>query len=432
MSVFCLTARRTASDFPIRERNGRSASTDHAILQRGGGCATARKAAARNFQRCDSGYLWRVSVRRSSLTVTSAALLIATLGGGCTFELGEVKDPVEVPCEEGFASCEGEPACSANLSTSPDHCGACGRSCQGGSCTNGRCPMQTLTTVGTLPYGIAIDDTHVYYTDRDEGVLRKLPKAGGAPEVLAMNQGEITFVAVDPGTEGFVYFTRNGLNGGVSKVPKNHGAVVTLASIPFGWELAIDETNVYFTTGGPENPPPGATGSLQRVAKTGGAAVRLAVTSAQPGSIALDDTSIYFNDKLGKTVNRLDKSGPSVPEEIANSQAAPDGIAIDGDKLFWTCFDGDTVVVLSRQTSQSRVLASLQESPNGIVAGGNFAYYSTYQGNTIGRVSADGGPPLILANVDTPIRLALDDQYVYFTGNGEETMGPHGVYRVPR
>lgn len=408
-------------------------STDHAILQRGGGYADARNGAARTLGGGESGYLWRVSVRRWPSAVAIAGLLVATFGGGCMFELGEVKDRVEVPCAEGFASCEGEPTCGTNLATSADHCGACGRSCLGGTCTNGRCPRQTLTTVGMLPYGIALDETHVYYTDRDGGVLRKMPKAGGPPVELATNQESITFVAVDPGTTGFVYFTRNGANGGVSKVPKAPGgSVVTLASIPWGWEIAIDETNVYFTTGGPENPPVALTGSLQRVPKTGGAATKLATMTTQPGSIALDADSIFFADKEGRTVSRLSKASPSAPELIATSQAGPDGIAIDGDNLFWTCYEGDTVVVSPKQPDAYTVLANRQVRPNGITAGGNFAYYSTYMGNTIGRVSANGGPPLILAEVDTPIRLALDEQYVYFTGNGEETDGPRGVYRVPR
>jgi hypothetical protein len=373
-----------------------------------------------------------VSVRRFPSAVALAGWLVATAGGGCMFELGSVKDPVEVTCEEGFGSCDGDLTCGTNLSTSPDHCGACGRSCLGATCTNGRCPRQTLTTVGSLPYGIALDETHVYYSDRDDGVLRKLPKDGGTPMALATNQAEITFVAVDPGPTGFVYFTRNGPNGGVSKVPKTGGSVTTLASVAWGWEIAIDETHVYFTTGGPENPPAGLTGSLQRVAKTGGAATRLATMTTQPGSIALDAESVYFADKEGQTVSRLDKSAPGAPELIAISQAGPDSIAIDGDNLFWTCFFGDTVVVSPKRPDAYVPIANAQESPNGITAGGNFAYYSTYRGNTIGRVSANGGPPLILADVDTPIRLALDEQYVYFTGNGEETMGPRGVYRVAR
>lgn len=348
------------------------------------------------------------------------------------FELGEVKDEVEASCPEGFGSCAGGPACGTNLSTSADHCGACGRSCLGGACTNGRCPVQTLTTVGTRPYGIAIDDTQVYYADRDEGILRQVPKEGGTPITRATGQTRISFVAADPGTSGFVYFTRNGANGGVSKVPKTGGAVVTLASAPWAWEIAIDDTYVYFTTGGPENPPLGATGTLQRVAKTGGAATRLATTSVEPGSIAIDERSIYFTDKGAQTVSRLDRLSPGTVEEISNLQAGPDDIAIDGENLFWTCYAADLVVKRPKNAPMNVALVLGEDSPNGIAAGGNFVYYSTYRGNTLARVSADGGPSLLLANVDTPIRLVLDDQYVYYTGNGEETDGPDGVYRVPR
>lgn len=351
------------------------------------------------------------------------------------FELGEVKDPVEATCPGGFDSCEGGPTCGTNLSTSADHCGACGRSCLGGACTNGRCPVQTLTSVGTRPYGIAIDDTQVYYADRDEGILRKLPKDGGPPVTLASSQTRISFVAADPGATGFIYFTRNSGDGGVSKVPKSGGPAVTLASAPWAWEIAIDESYVYFTTGGPENPPASASGSLQRVPKTGGAATRLATTSVEPGSIALDEDSIYFTDKLAQTVSRLDRASPSSVELISDSQAGPDDIAIEGENLFWTCYGADLVVKRPKNATSATMNVALvlgEGNPNGIAVGGNFVYYSTYRGNTLSRVSADGGPALLLAEVDTPIRLVLDDQYVYFTGNGEETDGPDGVFRVSR
>lgn len=349
------------------------------------------------------------------------------------FDLGEVKDPVEQVCPDGFGTCSSEgPVCATNLQTSADHCGACGRSCLGGPCSSGRCPLQTLTTAGVRPYGIAIDDEHVYFADRDEGTLRRMPKAGGTPVAIATGQSGISFVAADPGTTGFVYFTRDTADGTVAKVNKAGSTVTTLAQAPNAWELAIDQTHVYYTTRG--NPLPNdmlSDGTLQRVNKTGGAAQRLAATSGTPGSIALDDDSIYFTDKDAKTVNRLSKTAPQMPVVLAPYQPGPDGIALDGDNIFWGCFEGDTVMRLAKEETQPVVLATFQGNPNGITAGGNFAYYSTYRGGTVSRVSADGGEPLVLAAVNAPIRLALDESYVYFTGSGEE-MGAHGVYRVPR
>lgn len=378
-----------------------------------------------------------MSVRRWSFATALAALLVATFGSGCTFELGDVKEVIvepPPPCEGSFATCEpGGPTCATNLLTSPDHCGACGRSCLGATCTNGRCPVDSLTTAGARAYGIALDDTHLYYSDRDGGVLRKLTKDGSTePVVLAQNQSAITFVAVDPGGTGFVYFTRNGSDGGVSKVPKTPGgAVVTLASRPNAWEIAVDETHVYFTTRGP-NPMAMLPGTIERVPKTGGAAVQLASTSHEPGSVALDSEFVYYTDKYAETVNRIRKLSPSAPEEVSGSQPGPDGIAVDGDNLFWTCFGGDSVIKRAKQNGMNIALALEQDQPNGIAASGNFVYYSTYEGDTIGRVSVEGGPPLILAGAASPIRVAVDDQYVYYTASGEEDMVADGVFRVPK
>jgi sugar lactone lactonase YvrE len=208
--------------------------------------------------------------------------------------------------------------------------------------------------------------------------------------------------------------------------------VTTLAQAPNAWEIAIDQTHVYYTTRGNELPNGMLTdGTLQRVGKTGGAAQRLASTSGEPGSIALDEDSVYFTDKGAGTVTRIDKSAPLTPIGLAAYQPGPDGIALEGDNIFWACFNGDTVVRLPKQETRTVVLASGEGNPNSITVGGNFAYYSTYKGGSVSRVSASGGDVLLLAEVNAPIRMALDEAYLYFTGSGEE-MGAHGVYRVPR
>lgn len=91
-------------------------------------------------------------------------------------------------CTGGFATC-GD-AC-VTLSSDPDHCGSCGHSCQGGVCSNSKCQPLELAAGLTQARSLAVDATHVYWMDYNEGVgnVKRVPKAGGATQTLATNQG---------------------------------------------------------------------------------------------------------------------------------------------------------------------------------------------------------------------------------------------------
>ncbi|MBN1605356.1 MAG: SMP-30/gluconolactonase/LRE family protein [Polyangiaceae bacterium] len=353
------------------------------------------------------------------------ALVAAVAELGCSFKLDAVQgDPGE--CSAGFASCAGGATrCETDLRTTSAHCGACSHSCLGGACTDGRCQTALLGGATGRPYGIALDSEFVYFIDNTGGTVNKVAKSGDptSPLVLASGQIGVNLVAAEAELDGAVFFTLGGPDGGVSKVNKTPGPVTVVASVPDAWEIALDQTDVYFT----------AVGGLYRVPKTGGAPTRLATLSDNPGSVAIDGDTVYFNDKEAGTVNRLPKDGSStVAEVLANLQAMPDGIAVDQSNVYWTCYGGEAVARCSKQDASDRqTLASDQSRPNGIAADGAFVYYTAHDSGTVSRVSMTGGEPLLLARCDTPLRVALDESYTYFTASGRLNNAP-GVFRVPK
>jgi hypothetical protein len=58
--------------------------------------------------------------------------------------------------------------------------------------------LDTLATGQSSPFGLAIDDTFVYWTDTGAGAVRKVPKCGGGHStVLAQGQDDALGLQVD-------------------------------------------------------------------------------------------------------------------------------------------------------------------------------------------------------------------------------------------
>lgn len=92
--------------------------------------------------------------------------------------------------------------------------------------------------------GIAVDSTHVYWTNPDEDQVARRAKTGGAIELIAQAQDGARGVAVD---DTYVYWT-NYASGEVMRRGKTGGPVQTLAEGQAGALLiAVNSTHVYWT-----------------------------------------------------------------------------------------------------------------------------------------------------------------------------------------
>jgi len=66
-------------------------------------------------------------------------------------------------------------ACTADIATSPDNCGACGHSCGGGICDRGVCQPMVLPGISAAS-SISVDATRIYYSSSTK--LLACPKSG--------------------------------------------------------------------------------------------------------------------------------------------------------------------------------------------------------------------------------------------------------------
>lgn len=193
---------------------------------------------------------------------------------------------------------------------------------------------------------IAVDSTNVYWLGTLDGKVMKVPLAGGEPTTLATGEellslavdatsvyftmanledptrGSVMRVAIDGGTptrlaEGSypgdsgtlavdannVYFVAviDGTNDEVLSVPIAGGTVTTLASgVTWPGGIALDGTDLYWTSHGRPTDPAGVSGALAKVPLAGGPVVTLAHRLGNPRSIAVGDSSIFWAQDYGE------------------------------------------------------------------------------------------------------------------------------------
>lgn len=132
---------------------------------------------------------------RSSLLV--AGLVVCgceTFTGSRDVELDPsiVCDRGACVCREGLADCDGAGvACETDLLTRSEHCGACGHSCGGGTCREGRCePVAIFVSTSDRADDCAASGDHLYIPDREGMVIDVVLGGGASPATPAKGVGK--------------------------------------------------------------------------------------------------------------------------------------------------------------------------------------------------------------------------------------------------
>lgn len=261
----------------------------------------------------------------------------------------------------------------------------------------------------TVPTGLAVDDTHVYWTNMgsdnaSDGTVSRRPKSGGNIQIIATGQAHPERIAVDG---KYLFWTRLGENvGGLA-----------------GW------------TGG----------TIVRARKDGSSSPATVAPASWPTDLAIDREHIYFTEHRAATIRRVGKSGitSAVTLVSTNEPGFPTAIAVDDTHVYWTLGCGtaaDGVRALSKDAVASsncmsgpELLAEVHE-PRGLVATGTWLYYGEHghpsdQSSNLGageirRVWRNGGPAEIIAAERGQIsRVAADSRGVAWAETGADGPG---------
>ena len=295
-------------------------------------------------------------------------------------------------------------ACTADVSSDPDHCGACSHSCVGGRCVEGTCEAVELITFTDAPSRMAIGGAHVVWVDIRHNNVGHVTKNGSSPISYSAGFGPSNVAA----TATHVYWTvalGRPDDTFVKRLPFAGGSIELLATGVAAWELALDETRVYWSDRGAYSTHSAlhdgsdkqnwwetssgtslqvdaerlfwfSRGDVHSCPKTNCATETPMGLSLSVGGdvddtpLAVDETHVYIGDELG--LLRVDKySGLS---ETLSDEAAT-GLALRDDQVYFTVSSKGLVARIAKTGGEIDVIVADQSQPTDIRVDDDAVYW---------------------------------------------------------
>lgn len=186
--------------------------------------------------------------------------------------------------------------------------------------------VETLATVGTKPFDLAMDDDNIYWGD-EAGTIHQVSKHGGCPVVLATGQDEPTVTTSD----GAFVFWANLFDGAIRGAPVGGGPVVEVAKNQNGpFSIRVDATHVYWSNiaGNVE-----FEASVAKAPKDGsGPTVYLVEGTTVAWDVELDGDDVYWLAANAHEIRRVPKAGG--PDALVASVVGGADIAIGADAFY--------------------------------------------------------------------------------------------------
>ncbi len=309
---------------------------------------------------------------------------------------------------------------SASASTSKASASASSVASSTGTGTGGAAGHAFITLAsGSQPYGLAVDATHVFWTNSGTGEVMQADKSDGMGQVV-LTTGEDTPIAVRVAA-GEVYWVSYSTTGQLRHAPIGGGAITAVCDAPAAVDLALGTTYAFWTRE-PDD--------VQRAPLAGlpvGQMPDLLTGNPLSLGIATDDTFVYWVNRQDGTV-KLANQDLSGDTTIAMGDV-PWDIAIDATHVFWTEYgslsDSGKVRQASKVDGSGAIdLATGLAEPKGIAVDATHVYWIDSFSGKIEKVPIGGGAvtTLVTGEMD-PVEIAVDDTDVYWTARGSDTIG---------
>jgi hypothetical protein len=330
-------------------------------------------------------------------------------------------------CRPGFNDCNGASfdGCESDPQSDPNHCGACGRSCQGGACNKGVCSPAPELLIDDNAGLLAVDDSDVFYTRAlttiNKQIKRVAPTGGAATQVVDVSDGSsFDGLALDAANLYFSGRFSGSSAHPIYSVPRGGGvpAQIGSQSATFSALLRVDAGDLYYRSG-----PSTSGNSVYRIPLPTGSATKIV---DDVGYYALSASHVVFPSVVSSGLADLyavPKSGGAASLVAAQAsyctEVAADGTAIyfigpDSRSLSRVPVGGGPPQVLLPSSSHpySGCLSKIQVSDDAVylMAAGQYG--------ALLKIPKAGGAYSAIASVRSPTDVALSSTHIYWTASG--------------
>lgn len=266
---------------------------------------------------------------------------------------------------------------------------------------------------------IALDTTHVYWTDSATNGILKIAKQGGESITLVPERTDKEgALAVGPTHVCWARNTRP--DGAILQVPIEGGTPVVVASQQFSPSgVAVDAANVYWTTYGEWFMSGTPKGTVMKASLETGVVTMIADNRTGAGAIAVDATAAYWSESGGgdttggtdAVMKALLAGGSPVTLHVAFPYGSiPYLIGIDGSSVYYR--DGGLRKVPLSGGNVTTLLSAFPALAEARVDGAHVYWVGS---GAIMRMSVDGGPQTAIVTGDQPSALAVDQTHLYWS-----------------
>jgi hypothetical protein len=274
------------------------------------------------------------------------------------------------------ADCNGT-GLAVDLTSSPDHCGRCARSCRGGSCAGGYCTPQAMPFA--LDGHLTASAADGLYVASNTSAYRVGFELDASADLLTVAPDYISALVPDGDR---VYVNSQSAIGWVPRANTDGGLITSMVGQNNDRQgLAVDSANVYYTyysavrsfpkDGGAEDtvkayadpstqfsalasaddelwwltlvsPDAGATNELAFRNAAHTTITTRAPGLAGPAGLRLTATHAYWVDVVTRSVMRVSRASAEAPEVVATyatSRQTLRGFAVDDTNAYWAVSD---------------------------------------------------------------------------------------------
>ena len=295
----------------------------------------------------------------------------------------------------GTTATGGAGGCVADLKADAENCGACGKSCFGGTCTDGLCGPAVLDAPknGT-PRTIAANDSAVFWGD-SIGFVKRMDLPHGTPKQIGAKAGVIDDLVIDANNAYWV--SGNTISG--YQVPLDGGTAITLFNaLNSSSSVAVSAKDVYVGANG-------SPGAIRRY-PIGGGPYGALVAANWVAALVVDGDVAYwisydYSQQEPSTVSSIALAG-GTRKDLATNVGYVVGLAVDATHVYWVDGNGGTVSRVPKGGGTPATIASGLDGPRQVAVRGELAFV-TVEGassgtGTIVQVPISGGSPVVIAS----------------------------------